>query len=68
MAKLRAITRLIVRLRAQNRAQSRTREVLLAIALTVAAVIFIVAAMGGIDQRAQSKHVHSEEPHADTDK
>jgi ABC-type lipoprotein release transport system permease subunit len=64
MAKLRVISRWIVRFRALR----RTREVLLAIALTVAALAYIVAAMSGIDQHAQSRQVQSEAPHADPDK
>jgi hypothetical protein len=68
MAKLRVITRWIVRLRAQR----RTREILLAVALTLAAVAFIVAAISGTDPLAQSlpgsHHVQSGAPHGDADK
>jgi hypothetical protein len=68
MAKLRVITRWIVRLRAQR----RIREVLLAVALTLAAVAFIVAAVGGTDRHAQGlperHHVQSGAPHGDADK
>jgi hypothetical protein len=68
MAKLRVITRWIVRLRAQR----RTREILLAVALTLAAVAFIVAAVSGTDRHAQSppesQHVQSGAPHGETDK
>ena len=68
MAKLRVVTRWIVRLRAQR----RTREVLLAVALTLAAVAFIVAAVSGTDRHAQSlpasHHVQSGTPHGDAEK
>jgi hypothetical protein len=50
MAKLRVITRWIIRLRARR----RTREILLAVALTLAAVAFIVAAVSGTDRHVQS--------------
>ncbi len=48
--KLRVITRWLIRFRAQR----RTREILLALALTLAALAFIVAAISGADQHAQS--------------
>jgi hypothetical protein len=68
MAKLRVVTRWIVRLRAQR----RTREILLAVALTLAAVAFIVAAVSGTDRHAQglpeSHHMQSRAPQGDTDK
>jgi hypothetical protein len=68
MAKLRVITRWIVRLRARR----RTREILLAVALTLAAVAFIVAAVSGTDRHAQSlpesHHVQSGTPHGDAEK
>jgi hypothetical protein len=68
MAKLRGITRWVVRFRAQR----RTREVLLALALTLAAAAFIVAAITGTEQRQQSGpqsyHVQSDVPPPDPDK
>jgi hypothetical protein len=72
MAKLRVITRWIIRLRAQR----RTREILLAVALTLAAMAFIVAAISGTDQHAQglpqsfphSSHVQSGAPQDDPEK
>jgi hypothetical protein len=68
MPKLRVVTRWIVRLRAQR----RTREILLAVALTLAAVAFIVAAVSGTDRPAQSlpgsQHVRSGAPHGDAEK
>ena len=68
MAKHRVIARSIVRLRAQR----RTREVLLAVALTLAAVAFIVAAVSATDPQAQSlpqrQHVQSGTPPGDADR
>jgi hypothetical protein len=68
MAKLRVISRWLIRLRAQR----RTREILLAIALTLAAVAFIVAAVSGTDRQThslpESHHVQSGTPHGDAEK
>jgi hypothetical protein len=68
MPKLRVVTRWIVRLRAQR----RTREILLALALTLAAAAFIVAAVSGTDRHAQglpaSHHVQSGSPQGDADR
>jgi hypothetical protein len=59
MAILRVVSGWIARFRAQR----WSKEILLAVMLTLAAVAFIVAAMGGSDQ-----HVEAEAPHAVTDK
>jgi hypothetical protein len=60
----RVISRWIVRLRAQRRG----KDVWLAIALTLAAVIFIAAAMGNADRHAQGRQMQSEAPHSSTEK
>jgi hypothetical protein len=64
MAMHRVVSRWIVRLRAQRRG----KDVWLAIALTLAAVIFIAAAMGGTDRHAQSHQMQSEAPHSSAEK
>jgi hypothetical protein len=59
MAILRVVSGWIARFRAQR----WSKEILLAVVLTVAAVGFIVAAMGGSDQ-----HVEAVAPYAATDR
>lgn len=59
MARLRVVSGWI----ACFRAQRWSKEILLAVVLTLAAVAFIVAAMGGSEQ-----HVEAELPQAVTDK
>jgi hypothetical protein len=59
MAILRVVSGWIARFRAQR----WSKEILLAVVLTLAAVAFMVAAMGGSDQ-----HVEAEVPHAAADK
>jgi hypothetical protein len=56
----RVISRWIVRLRAQR----RRKDIWLAVALTLAAAVFIAAAMGSSDRHAQSHQMQSEAPHS----
>lgn len=51
----RVVSRWIIRLRAQR----RSREVLLAVAITIAAVVFIAAAIGRADRRVQGHPVQT---------
>jgi hypothetical protein len=64
MAILRVVSGWIARLRAQR----WSREILLAIALTLAAAVFIAAAMSGTDQRALTHGSHGKAPYAEADR
>jgi zinc transporter ZupT len=59
-----AIPRVVSGLVARFRAQRGSKEILLAIALTLAAAAFIVAAMRSTDKQAQNHRVQSEAPYA----